>query len=371
MFDVIAGYVALVAIAAFLLQAMGGKRSNAGRITLLLFIGLPLFIIALVVAALVDLAAWTYLRFRGTRFRSLAMRRLFSLVTGPPPPRQIPPDQLRTLDQMVMLTPTEFELAVGDLMKEMGFKRVKRTGGSGDLAVDLTARDREGDSVAVQCKCYAPTATVGSPDIQKFIGMTTTHHLSDRAIFATTARFTKPAAELARRHRIELWDGAELAHLLATYRGEEKADDEQPGFAAIERADTKLRRAEERGRKAAAKEAERLAQFAYEHTSSLGLFLPDAALDAARESAAARALRRMHPDRDPTEEEIDELVGAGSPSQPTKQCEQCRQPAQWYDELPGHYCMACGRAELWIADQRKILSPRPKGKRLRRYGRAH
>jgi hypothetical protein len=47
----------------------------------------------------------------------------------------------------------------------------------------------------------------------------------------------------------------------------------------------------------------------------------------------------------------------GSPPQPGKRCEACRQPTQWHEELPGHFCANCGRIELWIADQRKVLSP--------------
>jgi hypothetical protein len=33
---------------------------------------------------------------------------------------------------------------------------------------------------------------------------------------------------------------------------------------------------------------------------------------------------------------------------------------QWFEQLPGHYCHRCARIELWIADERKVLSPRPK-----------
>jgi Restriction endonuclease len=37
-------------------------------------------------------------------------------------------------------------------MSEMGYKRVRQLGGSGGLGVDLTARDPDGRTVAVQCK---------------------------------------------------------------------------------------------------------------------------------------------------------------------------------------------------------------------------
>lgn len=262
----------------------------------------------------------------------------------------------------MQLTPIEFEFAVGDLMRELGFRRVRRIGGAGDLAVDLTARDPEGRSVAVQCKRYDPAGSVGSPEIQKFIGMTTTHHLVDRAIFATTARFTKPAAELAGKHRIELWDGAELARLLAAYRPKpkENADADEAAAAAAD-SYGKLTRGEQRAAKRAARWAEDEARDRYAHTSSFDLHVPDAALDLARQSAAARVLRRRHPDREPTEEEIDALVAEGAPVQPAKRCEDCgEKQVQWYKQLPGHYCHRCARIELWIADERKVLSSRPK-----------
>jgi hypothetical protein len=359
------GYVILVCFLAIVLQLMGGKRSAAGGITIAILIGAPLFIVALVLMVVADTLAGIWDTFHGDRFHWVGTRWLAGLLRGPGPTRQIKPSELRTLGQLVMLTPTEFELAVGDLMNEMGFRRVKRIGGSGDLAVDLTARDPSGQSVAVQCKRYATTATVGSPEIQKFIGMTTTHHMTDRAIFVTTASYTKPATDLAQRHKIELWDGSELARMLEAYRGDRADAKETPGFAALDKADAKLTRKEARDAARAAAAAAEESRYRYEHTSSFGIHIPDAALDLARESAAARALRRLHADRDPTEEEIDDLVRQGSPVQPSKSCDDCGATMEWYEQLPGHYCVRCARIELWIADERKILNPRSK-KRTRR-----
>jgi hypothetical protein len=286
------------------------------------------------------------------------------------PQRQIKPSELRTLDQMMLLTPTEFELAVGDLMNEMGFRRVSRIGGAGDLAVDLTARDGVGRTVAVQCKRYDPKGTVGSPEIQKFIGMTTTHHLTDRAIFVSTASYTKPAIELARKHKIELWDGAELARLLAEYRPPPGMDKSKSRFAAMQRTDVKLSRKEVREAARAAEEEAHEAQFRYEHRSSLGTHVPDASLDLARQSAAVNALRRRSPEHVPSEEEIDALVADGSPTQPTKRCPDCRGEMRWYEKLPGHYCSGCARIELWVADERKVLTPHSK-RQARRFSRRY
>lgn len=121
---------------------------------------------------------------------------------------------------MLMLTPAAFEVAVADLLRDMGFRKVSRTGGGGDLAADIVGKDEQGRSSIVQCKQFMPGRSVGSREIQLFIGMSRTHHRAERAIFVTTSTFSKPAAELAGKHEIELIDGDELARLLVEVRGE-------------------------------------------------------------------------------------------------------------------------------------------------------
>ena len=363
---VIAGiviYAVVLFVLGLLVQALVGGRS--GDVFFRFMFALPFVLTFFALAFVGDLGRWLYVRLRREPFRFRLTRRAYYAVTGARQPCQIEPHELRTLRQLEMLTPYEFELAIGDLMKEMGFKRVRQIGGSGDLGVDLTARDSEGRTVAVQCKKWDSAGTVGSRELQLFIGMTTTHHRTDRAIFSTTATYTKPASDLARKHGIELWDGAELSRLMTSYRGSSETDgtDGRVGFAALSKAEIKLRRKEEREAKKAAEEAERQSRYFHEHHSTAGFYIPDAALDLAREAAAERALRRLHPGREPTEQEIDELIATGAPRQPSKRCADCGNQVQWNESLPGHYCFACGRAELWIADERKILSSRSKRRR--------
>jgi len=121
----------------------------------------------------------------------------------------------RTLTDLLALTPTEFEQATASLLQELGYGDVRRTGGSGDLNVDVWARDPNGGRVAVQCKQYAPAHNVGSPDVQTFIGMMYQHHRADRGIFVTTSGFSSPAVALAKQHNILLWDGDELSRQLS------------------------------------------------------------------------------------------------------------------------------------------------------------
>lgn len=117
------------------------------------------------------------------------------------------------------MTPREFEDAVGALLQDSGFRRVQRVGRSGDLCADLIAVDSSGRDVVIQCKRHATASKIGSPDIQKFLGMTVVHHRASRGIFVTTSEFTKPAIELANSHPIELWDGAYLSQKLERIHG--------------------------------------------------------------------------------------------------------------------------------------------------------
>ncbi len=117
--------------------------------------------------------------------------------------------------ELLALTPVQFEEAIGDLLTDLGYRSVRRVGGAGDLAADLTAVDREGRSTVIQCKRLAPGSRVGSPDMQKFIGMVAVHHRAERGIFVTTCTFSAPAEALAQQHGIALMDGPRLSELLA------------------------------------------------------------------------------------------------------------------------------------------------------------
>ncbi len=118
------------------------------------------------------------------------------------------------LGNLLALTPRDFELAVGGLLGKLGYQQVRHTGKAGDLAADLHAVSPQGERVIVQCKRFAPGNSVGSGDMQKFIGMRV-HHGAQRALFVTTSTFKPQAAALARQHGIELIDGQRLVALFA------------------------------------------------------------------------------------------------------------------------------------------------------------
>jgi restriction system protein len=126
--------------------------------------------------------------------------------------------RVKAFNELLALTPARFELAVADLLRDAGYRSVKRVGRSGDLGADIVCRDRKGRSVVVQCKRHAPGIKVGSKDMQAFIGMMKVHHQADTGIFVTTSEFTAPAAELAGKHGVELMDGRRLGQLVARGR---------------------------------------------------------------------------------------------------------------------------------------------------------
>lgn len=116
---------------------------------------------------------------------------------------------LTTLGEVLTLRSDEFEELVGDLLRESGYTQVRRVGGSGDLAADLIATDSQGRKVIVQCKRYSPEKTVGTPDLQKFIGMLIVEHKADFGIFVTTSSFSQKAIEKAKEWQdvLQLVDG--------------------------------------------------------------------------------------------------------------------------------------------------------------------
>jgi restriction system protein len=115
---------------------------------------------------------------------------------------------------LLVLTPREFEEAVATLLAGHGYRDVRVNGGPGDLGVDISCRTPAGARVVVQCKRYAPGKSVGSPDMQRFLGMVVHHGADCGGIYVTTSSFTTAARDLARGYRITLIDGDELSRMM-------------------------------------------------------------------------------------------------------------------------------------------------------------
>jgi HJR/Mrr/RecB family endonuclease len=118
------------------------------------------------------------------------------------------------LDDLLALSPAQFEDAVAALLRRHGYRDVRRIGGAGDLGADLIGRDPRGRVVVVQCKRYAPSHRVGSPLVQPLYS-TKALYRAERALFVSTSSFSRPAVEVARRLDIDLIDGPALSRMLA------------------------------------------------------------------------------------------------------------------------------------------------------------
>ena len=113
-----------------------------------------------------------------------------------------------------------FEDVVLDVLVALGYggsKRdaAERVGRSGDGGVDGVIReDALGlDAIYVQAKKWARDRTIGPREIREFIGALQDAEAA-KGVFITTSSFSSEARDLARRRRIALIDGAELAGLM-------------------------------------------------------------------------------------------------------------------------------------------------------------
>jgi restriction system protein len=123
------------------------------------------------------------------------------------------------LENIGRAPPEFFEQLVLDLLHAMGYgtsrSDLQRVGGSGDGGIDgIISLDRLGlEKVYVQAKRWKNT--VGSPEIQGFMGALQLHGAS-KGVFITTSAFSRDAKDAASRARgsIVLVDGAQLSALI-------------------------------------------------------------------------------------------------------------------------------------------------------------
>jgi restriction system protein len=170
------------------------------------------YVVGLVaVAAVGGSASWLWRRDRVVRGRDRAWRRADAVAAGH-----------RSLAQVDAMTGTQFEDHVADLCRRDGCTDVRRVGGAGDQGADVVGRLPDGRAMVVQCKRYAPSATIASRELRDLLG-SKVHFEADTAIFVTTTRFSRPATEFAVKHGIlavhrdhlGLWNsGAPLQSLL-------------------------------------------------------------------------------------------------------------------------------------------------------------
>ena len=127
------------------------------------------------------------------------------------------------MDEVMKLTPTEYEKLVVKLLLQMGY-------GSGiDDAGMVTQRSNDGgidgiikedqlgfSNIYIQAKQWATDQTVGKPEIQKFVGALTGQQ-AQKGLFITTAKFSAGALQYASNllgTKVVLVDGPALTRLM-------------------------------------------------------------------------------------------------------------------------------------------------------------
>lgn len=115
----------------------------------------------------------------------------------------------RSISSADGLSGTEFEHWFARLLERSGFTGIKVRGGAGDLGADVIATTPLGERAVFQCKRHRRNV----PDryVQQFAGTCRAIHRADIAAIVTTAGFTEPARQLARRLDIVLVDRDALA----------------------------------------------------------------------------------------------------------------------------------------------------------------
>ena len=114
------------------------------------------------------------------------------------------------LEDLLALTPEQFEKLVADLFNAYGYQ-TGLSGGSADHGVDVIVTGIDDEKWVVQCKRYS--GSVGEPLVRDLYG-TMLHEEAQRAYLITTGTFTAQARGWAEGKPMILYDGPSLIKLI-------------------------------------------------------------------------------------------------------------------------------------------------------------
>lgn len=112
---------------------------------------------------------------------------------------------------ITLMTGTDFEKLIMELLKALHYTKLIKKGGSGDRGVDIIGTDPKDRTVYIQCKRWV--SSVDATPIQRLHSMQLTDK-ADRAICVTTSKYTKEAREVAKLTNVQIIDGYELLSYL-------------------------------------------------------------------------------------------------------------------------------------------------------------
>ena len=115
--------------------------------------------------------------------------------------KQVKRKKKYTLDDIDLMSGTEFEEFVSTLFRQMGYN-TKITQTTGDQGIDVIAV-KNGVKLGIQAKCY--TNTVGNSAVQEAVAGKG-YYSCDKVMVITNNYFTSSAASLAQSNNVVLWD---------------------------------------------------------------------------------------------------------------------------------------------------------------------
>ncbi|PAT33438.1 restriction endonuclease [Vandammella animalimorsus] len=130
------------------------------------------------------------------------------------------------LERVRQISPRQFEYLVTRVLLKMGYGFDEELSGittpySKDGGIDgLVHEDKLGlSSIYIQAKRYSATTSVGSPEVQQFVGALTGHGAS-KGVFITSSDFSSGARQYAdglKNLKVVLVNGAQLARLMVEH----------------------------------------------------------------------------------------------------------------------------------------------------------
>ena len=121
--------------------------------------------------------------------------------------------RIMSVSDILNVSPDEFERLCSEVMVKMGYYDVIVTPHSNDKGIDVYGK-MDGELIVAQCKRFRDS--VGTPDMQRFIGAMHTAG-AKKGIFFTTAVFTSEAKNMAYSSGITLFDKTAFANFLSLH----------------------------------------------------------------------------------------------------------------------------------------------------------
>jgi restriction endonuclease Mrr len=135
------------------------------------------------------------------------------------------------IEKLHALDPAEFEMAIDNLFRNLGYRIVQRGGTAAGTGIDLVI-EQGGQLAAVQCKHWKKT-DVRVRGMREFIDAIQ-HAGIRQGISITPHGFTNEARELAAANHIEILTGMRLAQLLEESSTERKSTGDTEHIANLQ-----------------------------------------------------------------------------------------------------------------------------------------